>query len=394
MAETTLLRSTAIVANAAVGTSRPPPVSTGALPLVQVKPVAPSRVQESQQQNPVTILPPKDEAAAVKTGGLPMVKVKMTDGKPKLDDGVQSNVVIKDNRNTVAAGGLPMVQVRMEQGRPQVQNLPTVQAVRPPIPSAAPTAVSQPRVGRIAAPQPVQFRPQAPAPIQPYGQSQVQAVAEAAAVVQAATQQPGLSIDQLAFVRLLVDKYLDEQRASEAGADTVTADNVKFAEDAFLAIERLIADATSQAPIEVAPVEAAPVVVTAPARAAVGYVAPAAYTQRPRTVQTGGYVAPRPGGHGRVNANGGNTSLAPRRWARAAGAAPLPTVQVKMDNGIAHVQNQAEIAAARQAELQAQAEALVAAAAAPQDPTPQQAEVLAARETQATPESPPTNGQG
>jgi hypothetical protein len=398
MAETTLLRSTAIVANASVGVSRPPPVNAGALPLVQVKPVAPSRVQEGQQQQTVTILPPKDTDSAVKTGGLPMVKIKMTDGKPKPDDGMHNNVVIKDNRNTVSAGGLPMVQVRMEQGRPQVQSMPNVQNARPQIPSAPPTALSQPRVARIAAPAPVQLRPQAPT--QPYGQPHVQVSAPTA------VSPPELSVDELMLSRHALDKYLSEQRGDDAGVEA--SDNVKIAESAIGKFDQMI-EAAATAPVEV-PVGA---VVDAPAAAqfavpsiavnaapvrvaSVGYVPPASYTQRPRTIPTNGYVAPRPGGHSRVNMRG-NASLAPRRVART-GQAPLPTVQVKMDGGNPIVQNQADIATAReakaQAELQARAEALVAAAPPPMDPTPQQVEVLAAKVQAPPPESQPVDNQG
>ena len=407
MAETTLLRTTAIVANAAVGTSRPPPVSAGSLPLVQVKPVAPARVQEGQQQKMVTILPPKDDAAAVQTGGLPMVKVKMTDGKPKLDDGMNNNVVVKDNRNTVSAGGLPMVQVRMENGKPQVQSMPNVQSARPQIPSAPPTALTQPRVARIAAPAPVQFRPQAPT--QSYGQPQAygQPLGQPHVQVSAPTvaPTPELSIDELMLTRHALDKYLGEQRGDDASAEV--SDNVKIGEVALGKFDQMIEAASSVAQAVEVPVEApaasqvavpAIQVNAAPIRAAaVGYVPPASYTQQRRAMPTNGYVAPRPGGHSRVNTR--NNALAPRRVART-GQSPLPMVQVKMDGGIANVQNQAEIAAAReakaQAELQARAEALVAAAAPPQDPTPQQVEVLAARAQDPAPavESQPTDVQG
>jgi hypothetical protein len=391
MADTQLLRTSAIVANAAVGTSRPPLVSAGALPLVQVKQVSPGPPIQEGQQRPVTILPPKDADSAVKTGGLPMVKVKMTDGKPKLDDGLNSSVVIRDNRNTVAAGGLPMVQVKMENGKPQVQTVPNVQSAGPQIPSARP-ALSQPRVARIAAPQSVQLRPTAPT--QPHNQPQElpQAVASE------------LTIDELMLGRHLFDKYLGALRVNDEG----TTDNAQLAESALGKLDERIAVMTAQASeVEVPATGVAPMIQVnaAPIRAAaVGYVAPAAYAQRPRTVPTGGYVAPRPGGHGRVNVRGGNSSLAPRRVARA-GQAPLPTVEVKMDGGKAIIQNQAAIVAAReaqaQAELQARAEALVAAAQPPLDPTPQQVEVLAARETQVpaselqpTEISQPTDSQG
>jgi hypothetical protein len=381
MAETTVLRTSAIVQNAAVGTSRPPLVSTGALPLVQVKQVSPGPPIQEGQQRPVTILPPKDADSAVKTGGLPMVKVKMTDGKPKLDDGLSSSVVIRDNRNTVAAGGLPMLQVKMENGRPQVQTAPNVQGARPQIQSAPP-ALSQPRVARIAAPQQVQIRPQALT--QPYGQPQV------------AVPPSDFTIDELMLGRHLFDKYLNEQRADDASG---TTDNARLAESALGKLDEKIAAVTAQAAEVVETPVAVPAIQVnaAPIRAAaLGYVAPAAYTQRPHVISRGGYVAPRPGGHGRVNVRG-NTSLAPRGVVRS-GQSPLPTLQVKMDGGNAIVQNQAEVAAAReaqaQAELQARAEALVATAQPPQDPTPQQTEILTAREAQVSPESQPTDGQG
>ena len=131
MAETTLLRSSAIVQNASVGTSRPPQVNTGALPLVQVKMVPGGPQVQEGQQRPVQMLPPNSKGAAVQTGALPMVQVKMTQNGPRLDDGRNESVVIKDNNRTVSAGGLPMVQVKMENGKPQVQTVPNVQGGPP-----------------------------------------------------------------------------------------------------------------------------------------------------------------------------------------------------------------------------------------------------------------------
>jgi hypothetical protein len=84
MSDVSLLRNNAIVRHASVGATPPHgPVKAGELPLVQVKPPPAGPQVQNGQQSPVTILPPKDAESAVKTGGLPMVKVKMTDGKPK-----------------------------------------------------------------------------------------------------------------------------------------------------------------------------------------------------------------------------------------------------------------------------------------------------------------------
>lgn len=378
MAETQVLRSSAIVQNAAVGTSKPPLVSAGALPLVQVKmtPAGP-QIREGQQR-PVQMLPPNSRGASVQAGALPMVQVKMTQNGPQPDDGQNRSVVIKDSRqNAINAGGLPMVQVRMDGGKPQVQTVPNVQGAPPQIPAAAPV-LSQPRVARIAAPRQVQVYPRQVA------QPQVVQVQQALA-----SQMPELSIDQVLFVRHVVDKYLSEHTGNVA-ADSTTANNLKIAEDAALVLDRMLAVATAQAaeipvveipveiPVEAPAVAAVPVTLVPAARpAAVGYVAPAAYssTMRPAgryVVPTGGYVAPRADGR-RINVPAsmrtGNATLAPRRVARAGQAGGLPMVQVKMDGQRAVVQNQAEVAAAKQAlidaELQAQAEALVAATPAP-----------------------------
>jgi hypothetical protein len=365
MAETTLLRSSAIVQNASVGTSRPPLVNTGALPLVQVKmPPAGPQVHEGQQK-PVQILPGKDPKGAVAAGGLPMVQVKMTQNGPQLDDGQNRPVVIKDNlKGTVAAGGLPMVQVKMTQAGPQVQNVPNVQGGPPQIPSAAP-ALSAVRVPRVAAPQQVQVRRIA---------APQQVVHAPVPHVQLAPQLPEFSIEQLMLCRHLLDRFVDEQRAGNVAADSSVAENIKIAEDTIFVIDQTIAATTAhaqghvQAPAEVA-VEApvatieAPVaaietpavaaVAAVPARPTVGYVQPAAYPVRR------GYVQPRPGvrtNHAAGGARTGNAAMAPRRVARN-GQSGLPPVIVKMEGQQAVVQNQAEVAAAKEAHALAQAQA-------------------------------------
>ena len=374
MADVTVLRTSAIVQNAAVGTSRPPLVSAGALPLVQVKmtPAGP-QIHEGQQR-PVQMLPPNSRGASVQAGQLPMVQVKMTQNGPQPDDGQNRAVVIKDSRHgAVNAGGLPMVQVRMDGGKPQVQTVSNVHGGPPQIPAAAP-ALSQPRVARIAAPRQVQVYPQPQIVQAQIAQAQVQS--------SFVPQMPELSTDQVLFVRHLVDKYLAEH-AGNVAADSTTADNVKLAEDTIFVFDRMIAAVTAQiaegsveipvtasvVEVEAVPVATVPVVAAPVARVAtVGYVAPAAYTPMGSTAPKRGYVAPRPDGR-RVNVPAsmrtGNASLAPRRVARAQAGA-LPMVQVKMDGQRAVVVNQAEVAAAKeaqaQAELQARAEALVAAA--------------------------------
>ncbi len=347
MAETTLLRTSAIVQNASVGTSRPSQVSVGALPLVQVKmtPGGP-QIQEGQQR-PVQILPPRNAEGAVQVGGLPMVNVKMTQNGPQLDNGRNESVVIRDNKQTLAAGGLPMVQVKMTQGGPQVQNAPNVRSAPPQIQSARP-ALSQPRM-RIGAPQQVQVQQ-----------------------VRAQPQMPELSIDQLMFLRHVADKYLGEQRTGDTAAETAVTDNTKIAEDAIFVIDRMIVMANTQAPE--APIESPIESVADPAPApavrpvAVGYVVPAAHTAIARTAPARGYVAPRPGGRPSYAAGSvrmGNGGLAPRGVVRDGRKSGLPVVQVKMDGQRAVVQNQAEVATARQADADAQvlAEAAVIAAA-------------------------------
>jgi len=359
MADTTLLRTSAIVQNATAGVSKPPLVSTGALSQVQVKmtPAGP-QVQEGQQR-PVQILPPRDAKSALQTGGLPMVQVKMTGNGPQLDDGQNRSVVIKDGRPSgVNAGSLPMVQVKMTGNGPQVQTLSNVHGGPPQIPAATPV-LSAPRGARAAAPRQVYPRQLA--------QAQVQA--------HTAPQGPELSIDQLMLCRHLVDKYLGEQRTGDGTAETV-ADNVKLAEDTIFVIDQACAAATEQVTSEVVTADLLDAPAEIPVVRATGYVAPAAYTPlgspvmaRPapaRPAPARGFVAPRPGGGRRV----GNVSLTPRRVARVGG--PLPMVQVKMDGQRAVVQNQAEVAAIKAAQL-AEIEALVQAQA-PAPAAPQVAE--------------------
>jgi len=343
MAETTMLRQNAIVRNASVGASPPHgPVKTGELSLVQVRqPPAGPQVREGQQR-PVTILPPKDADSAVRTGGLPMVKVKMTDGKAKLDDGQDNGgVVIRNNAQTVAAGNLPMVQVKMENGRPQVQTVPNIAAGPPQIPSAAPAlsaprvaqSAQGPRVTRIAAPRPALA---APAP-------------QAAPQVELPSV-PEMPMDQLMLCRHAVDKYLAEQRAA---VDVESVEGAQVAEVVTLAAEALktidetmvaIAVREEAAAQAAAFAASAPVVAPIAAPRANAYVAPRPVTGGhflpasivPSTPRTTGYVAPRPG----VRTGGGNAALSPRRVQRAVQPGQgLPPVIVQMDNGRPMVQS-------------------------------------------------------
>lgn len=359
MADTQLLRNSAIVRNASVGASRPPPVSTGALPLVQVKMTqAGPQVQEGQQK-PVTILAPNSKGV-VATGALPMVQVKMTQNGPQLDNGQETSVVIRDNKQSVAAGALPMVHVKMDGGKSQIQNVPQQQSKPPQIPMAAPV-LSQPRVTRVVVPAPIP----AALPLPPPPPSSE------------------LSTDQWMLCRHLVDKYRDELLAAAAPEglpeDSTADTHVRLAEETIAAIDQTLlafaaqieaqnvaASAAATAPVasvgwatpvQVVPPAVAQVAMAAaslahaapPAPTAAGYVAPRAVmgnngyvTPRPSTggqvvpaavvpqaVPRHGYVAPRPGVRGRVIH--GNAAFAPRRVPRP--ATPLPMVEVKMDGG-------------------------------------------------------------
>lgn len=361
MAETSLLRQSAIVRNASIGTSPPSApqgaVKTGELPLVQVKMTPGGPQVRTPQQKPVEILPPRDAHSAVRTGDLPMVRVKMTSQGPQPDDGLDKGVVIlppKDQAHAVAAGGLPMVQVKMTSGGPQVQNLPPVQSARPPIQAPQP-GLSRPRVARgaappvgrtvrIAAPQPAQV------PLPPL---------------------PEFGADQLMLCRHLVVSYLSDlraadpsaQEAGEAGAQGATAesespgaDNIKLAaatldtiDQALVSVAvRLEAETLAAEAQAAAAAEAPEVPVAAPTPTS---VIPAA----PTAAYVAGRVGGRPGGYaggysgGRVQRNAG---MAPRRVSRSD---VLPQVVVKMENGRSIVQNQAEVAAARAAALAAKA---------------------------------------
>lgn len=358
MSETTILRSSAIVRNASVGTTKPPQVNSGALPLVQVKmtPAGP-QVQEGQQK-PVTILPGKDPKGAVAAGGLPMVQVKMTQNGPQLDDGQDRPVVIRDGKQqTVAAGALPMVQVRMENGGPRVQNMPNVQAGPPQIPGAAP-ALSHQR-GSVP-PQTSQGLPRAPhvQSVAPQMQSTSVSLGHprvaripAPSSLPPLPEVPELTTDQLMLCRHLVDKYLAElHRGIDAAAaestdgttpvESAVVDNAKLAEATIAVIDQAMVSiavrAEALANAAAASVAAAPVAnaYVAPRPVTGGHPAPAAIVPQARA----GYVAPRPGSTrpfagARVH---GNSALAPRGVQRGS----LPPVIVKMNGGQPVVQQQ------------------------------------------------------
>lgn len=358
MAETTLLRQSAIVRSASVGTSPPSApqgaVKTGELPLVQVK-MSPGGPQVlTPQQKPVEILPPRDAHSAIRTGDLPMVRVKMTSQGPQPDDGLDKGVVIlrqKDQAHAVAAGGLPMVQVKMTSGGPQVQNLPPVQSARPQIQAPQP-ALSRPRtvrgaappVGRtvrIAAPQP----PQVPLP-----------------------PLPEFGADQLMLCRHLVGSYLSDlraadpsaQEAGESGAqgtaesESPGADNIKLAAATLDTIDQALVSVAVRIEAETLAAEAlAAAAAEAPEAPTAGPAPASIIPAAPTAAYVAGRVGGRPGGYtggysgGRVQRNAG---MAPRRVQRSE---VLPQVVVKMENGRSIVQNQAEVAAARAAALAA-----------------------------------------
>ncbi len=311
MSETTILRTSAIVRNATFAPPQHGPVKTGELPLVQVR-MAPGGPQvQNGQQKGVEILPPRDAKSALAIGGLPMVQVKMTQNGPQADDGHDQTVVIKNTaRPGVASGGLPQLQVKMTQAGPQVQTLSTVQGGPPQIPAAAP-ALSAPR------------------------QTVPRQVALPAV--------PELPLDQLMLCRHLVEKYLVEQRATVTVEDTaktsetVSPENVKLAELTILMLdEALIAAAAANAPaLEVADSEIVTVMPT------MSYAAATSIAPAPTASYVAGRVGTRPQAFTGARTQR-NSSLAPRRVARAGGA-PLPPVIVKMDGGRAVVENRAEI---------------------------------------------------
>ena len=380
MADTQLLRNSAIVRNATIAPPQHGAVKTGALPLVQVKMVPGGPQVQNGQQKAVEILPPRDAKSAVAIGGLPMVKVKMANGKAQLDDGHDSPVVIRDAKPAVSAGGLPMIQVRMDGGKPQVQTIPNVQGGPPRIPGAPP-ALSQPHgtpvarqgyVARGALPTASQGYVAAPAsgyvarvaaPIAHRGY--VARVAAPAPPQVALPPVPEMSTDELLLCRHAVDKtYLADlvvvDHPTEATEATVSAeslrgrepesaesllgrepespteepvesDTVKLARATIAKIDDVLvstavraeaeAEAKAAAAAAAEPVAAVP---TTQAFAAANSISPApsaAYVAgrvtRPQQGYTGGVRSQR------------NSSMAPRRVARA--GAPLPPVIVKMD---------------------------------------------------------------
>ena len=334
MAETTLLKTSAIVRTATFAPPQHGPVKTGELPLVQVR-MAPGGPQvQNGQQKEVEILPPRDAKSALAIGGLPLIQVKMTQNGPQADDGRDQTVVIKDPRRAgVATGGLPMLQVKMTQAGPQIQTLSTVQGGPPQIPAAAPALSAQ----RQTVPR----------------QAALPAV-------------PELPMDQLMLCRHLVEKYLVEQRetntaavnvTTEADADAeaeadaeapVSAANVKLAELTILMLDEvLVATAVRIEALNThAPeIDVTAVVTVMPtlARAAATSIAPA-----PTASYVAGRVGTRPFAFAGARTQR-NSSLAPRRVARA--DSPLPPVIVKMDGGRAVVQNKAEIDQVRESVL-------------------------------------------
>ena len=416
MADTTLLRSSAIVRNSSVGTSPPAaprgPVKTGELPLVQVK-MGPGGPQVlTPQPKAVEILPPRDANSANVTGGLPMVSVKMTSRGPQPDDGRDSAVMIlppKDQKHAIAVGGLPMAQLRATPASPQVQSLPNVQSAGPQI-QAPPPALSHPRgagfamaalgqgpqrgsgysvapsgqarVVRVAAPRPARAPVPVPIPI-PIALPPV----------------PEFPVEQLMLCRYLVGKYLADiagladmrtpeipSPATECSTEvTVPADpgvtesipatvkegpdngaaNISLAEATIVTIDQALvtgavraeaeAKAAAAAAATLAEVQEIPETVQPPVT--VLQTAPGAsiIPAAPTASYVAGRVGDRPHGYagGRVQRN---AAMAPRRVPKP-GA--LPPVIVKMENGRSVVQNKAEVDAVREA---------VAAAAAAQVP--------------------------
>jgi hypothetical protein len=358
MAETTLLRTSAIVRNATFAPPQHGPVKTGALPLVQVR-MTPGGPQVQNKQKEVEILPPRDAKSALAIGGLPMVQVKMTQNGPQTDDGRDQTVVIKGARHAgVTTGELPMLQVKMTQAGPQVQTLSTVQGGPPQIPAATP-ALSAPRGPRFAAAR------QVAAPTRQISLPPV----------------PELPIDQLMLCRHLVEKYLAEQHqtatAETVTAETVTAEtntaetstteavvtvrteNVRLAEltiatlDEALVATAVRAEAATKAAAEAAEAEAeaeallVEAVVTPSTPGTLAYAA-ASIAPAPSASYVAGRVGARPQGF--VGARAPRSSaLAPRRVARS--GEPLPPVIVKMDGRRAVVVNQAEVAQVRAAVL-------------------------------------------
>jgi hypothetical protein len=338
MAETTLLRSSAIVRNATFAPPQHGPVKTGELPLVQVRMTPGGPQIQNGLQKEVEILPPRDAKSALAIGGLPMVQVKMTQNGPQTDDGRDQTVVVKDQRREgVAAGGLPMLQVKMTTAGPQVQTLATVQGGPPQIPAAAP-ALSAPRDG--------------------HGTTR-QTVAATRQVALPAV--PELPIDQLMLCRHLVDKYLVEQRegitvessavdATAAVDGTVRTENIKLAELTISTLDEALVSTAVRAEVAATAamsVAVAPAIVTV--MPTLSYAASTSIAPAPSASYVAGRVGGRPHAFTGARTVQRGASLAPRHVARA--GEPLPPVIVKMDGGRAVVENQAEVARVRAAVL-------------------------------------------
>ena len=352
MADATLLRNNAIVKNAQTA-PRPPHgvVQSGALPLVNVKPI-PGGPQVKEQPKSVQILPPKDAKAAVVTGGLPMVQIKNTQNGPQPDDGQDRTVIVRDHQHsTVSAGGLPMVDVLLTKEGRQVQTLPNVQDGPPHIP-AAPPVVSQPRA---AAPRPGGYvnqgyiargaapvvgsrvriaAPNTPPVVNRLGTMESRAVVPSTASMLAAPQPllpavPETTVEQLMLYQHLVQRYITDLSAAEnaarsanasaegaadgastegastdAATDAASADEplappmsdaLKFAYETLAHIEEvLIATAVRAEAVKAAaaaPPVVAPVAVPTVAVAASGSIAPASAVNRAAATS----IAPAPG---------------------------------------------------------------------------------------------------
>lgn len=338
MADTTLLRTSAIVRNATVAPPQHGPVKTGALPLVQVKMVPGGPQVQNGQQKAVEILPPRDAASAVAIGGLPMVQVKMTQNGPHLEDGRDHAVVIKDPKHSnVSSGGLPMIQVKMDGGKPQIQTLPNIQGGPPRIPAAAP-ALSAQRGAQGAPARQVVAAPR-------------QVAARQLPLV------PELSSDQLMLCRHLVEKYLVDLRANNASAtsnenDTsaevaetsTSSENIKLAEATIFTLdEAMIATAVRAAAAE----EAAAAPTVAPTMRTVSVSASSSIAPAPTVSHVAGRVVGRPQGFTMGARTQRNSGMAPRRVARP--GSPLPPVIVNMNGKQPVVQNQVEIEQAKSA---------------------------------------------
>lgn len=332
MAETTVLRTSAIVRNASIDTTPPHgAVRSGQLPLVQVK-MAPGgpQVQEGQQR-PVEILPPRDEKAAIATGGLPLIQVKMTQNGPQIDNGREQAVVIQGIKPAgVATGGLPMLQVKMTQGGPQVQTLPTVKGGPPQI-QAAPPSLSVARGARV-------------------GTSTRQVIAAPRQV--ALPPVPELTMEQLMLCRHLVESYLGTLRTDNA---TVTetaseglpeikavAEHVQIAVLTTATLDEMLVATAVRAEAAAQAAAHAPEVTSRALISASGHAAEASISSAPSAAYIAGRVGLRPQvfAGARVQRN---AALAPRRVAPA--DTQLPPVIVTMEGRRPVVQKQSPLPA-------------------------------------------------